>query len=120
VFLDELHNLYDEGYSHGDPYGTAIVEALLPFMENHRDELVVFGAGYPKAVERMLSANQGLRRRFPTGIVFDSYTPEELWRLTVLMGEQKQDIVAPTWRRCWRRFSPAITTISRGARRPGM
>ena len=32
------------GYSKGDPSGTAIIETLLPFMENHRDDLVVFGA----------------------------------------------------------------------------
>src|ERR1700756_1136801 len=63
-------------------------------MENHRDDLVVFGAGYPKAMERMLGANQGLRRRFSTTIVFDSYTPDELWQLTVLMGEQNEDIIA--------------------------
>jgi SpoVK/Ycf46/Vps4 family AAA+-type ATPase len=65
VFVDEMHNLYDQGYSHGNPYGTAIIDTLIPCMENHRDDLVVFGAGYPKAMERMLSANQGLRRRFP-------------------------------------------------------
>ena len=79
VFVDEMHNLYDEGYSKGDPYGTAVIATLLAYMENHRDDLVVFGAGYPKAMERMLSANQGLRGRFSTTITFESYTPEELW-----------------------------------------
>lgn len=95
VFIDEMHNLHDPGYSKGDPYGTAIIETLLPFMENHRDDLVVFGAGYPKAMERMLSANQGLRRRFSTTIVFESYTPDELWELTALMGAHDDDIVDP-------------------------
>ncbi|MBB3753640.1 type VII secretion ATPase EccA [Mycolicibacterium sp. BK634] len=94
VFFDEMHNLYDQGYSHGDPYGTAIIETLLPYMENHRDDLVVFGAGYPKAVERMLTANQGLRRRFSTTITFCSYTPDELWQLTCLMGAQNEDLIA--------------------------
>jgi hypothetical protein len=95
VFVDEMHNLYDEGYSKGDPYGTAVIETLLPYMENHRDDLVVFGAGYPKAMERMLSANQGLRRRFSTTIIFESYTPDELWQLTRLIAGQDEDIVAP-------------------------
>ena len=81
--------------SKGDPYGTAIIETLLPFMENHRDDLVVFGAGYPKAMERMLTANQGLRRRFATTIVFESYNPDELWKLTALMAAQDEDIVDP-------------------------
>jgi type VII secretion ATPase EccA len=95
VFIDEMHNLYDEGYSKGDPYGTAVIETLLPFMEDNRDDLVVFGAGYPQAMGRMLSANQGLRRRFSTTIVFDSYTPDELWQLTCLIAGHDEDIVEP-------------------------
>jgi hypothetical protein len=95
VFLDEMHNLYDQGYSHGDPYGTAVIETLLPYLEDSRDDLVVFGAGYPKAMERMLDANQGLRRRFSTTIVFDSYTPDELWQLTGVIAAGDEDIVDP-------------------------
>jgi hypothetical protein len=95
VFIDEMHNLYDQGYSHGDPYGTAVIETLLPYLENNRDDLVVFGAGYAKATERMLDANQGLRRRFSTTIVFDSYTPDELWQLTGLIASHDEDIVDP-------------------------
>ena len=90
-----MHHLYNEGYSKGDPYGTAVIETLLPYMENHRDDLVVFAAGYPKAMERMLGANQGLWRRFSTTIMFESYNPDELWRLTCLIAAQDEDIVAP-------------------------
>lgn len=93
LFIDEMHNLHQTGYSGGDAYGTAVLETLLPYLENDRAELVVFGAGYPKAIDRMLGANQGLRRRFPTVIAFESYTPDELWQLTLLMGEQNQDII---------------------------
>jgi hypothetical protein len=42
----------------------------------------------------MLTANQGLRRRFSTTITFCSYTPEELWQLTCLMGAQNEDLIA--------------------------
>ena len=94
VFIDEMHNLHDEGYSSGDPYGTAVIETLLPYMEDNRDDLVVFGAGYPNAMQRMLSANQGLRRRFSTTIGFESYTPDELWQLTSLIAARDEDIVA--------------------------
>ncbi len=34
-----------------DPYGNAIINTLLLYMENHRDELVVL-AGYAKAMEK--------------------------------------------------------------------
>jgi type VII secretion ATPase EccA len=94
LFIDEMHNLYETGYSGGDAYGTAILETLLPYLENDRADLVVFGAGYPNAMDRMLTANQGLRRRFPTVIRFESYTPTELWQLTELMAAEYQDVLS--------------------------
>ena len=93
VFFDEMHTLHETGYSQGDPYGNAIINTLLLYMENHRDELVVFGAGYAKAMEKMLEVNQGLRRRFSTVIEFFSYTPDELIALTRLMGQENEDII---------------------------
>lgn len=94
VFFDEMHTLHEKGYQQGDPYGNAIINTLLLYMENHRDELVVFGAGYAKAMDKMLEVNQGLRRRFSTVIEFFSYTPPELVALTKLMGEENQDIIS--------------------------
>jgi type VII secretion ATPase EccA len=93
VFFDEMHTLHERGYHQGDPYGNAIINTLLLYMENHRDELVVFGAGYAKAMDKMLEMNQGLRRRFSTVIEFFSYTPEELLALTKLMGRENEDVI---------------------------
>jgi len=93
VFFDEMHTLYESGYHQGDPYGNAIINTLLLYMENHRDELVVFGAGYAKAMDKMLEVNQGLRRRFSTVIEFFSYNPEELLALTKLMSRENEDII---------------------------
>ncbi|MGH3562142.1 MAG: type VII secretion AAA-ATPase EccA, partial [Mycobacterium sp.] len=85
--------LHERGYAQGDAYGNAIINTLLLYMENHRDELVVFGAGYAKAMDRMLEVNQGLRRRFSTVIEFYSYTPPELIALTTLMSAENEDAV---------------------------
>jgi type VII secretion ATPase EccA len=93
VFFDEMHSLHERGYHQGDPYGNAIINTLLLYMENHRDELVVFGAGYAKAMDKMLEVNQGLRRRFSTVIEFFSYTPDELVALTKLMGRENEDVI---------------------------
>jgi type VII secretion ATPase EccA len=93
VFFDEMHTLHERGYHQGDPYGNAIINTLLLYMENHRDELVVFGAGYAKAMDKMLEVNPGLRRRFSTVIEFFSYTPEELIALTKLMGRENEDVI---------------------------
>ena len=93
VFFDEMHTLHEKGYHSGDPYGNAIINTLLLYMENHRDELVVFGAGYANAMDRMLDVNQGLRRRFSTVIEFFSYPPRELVDLTKLMGRENEDVI---------------------------
>ncbi len=93
VFFDEMHTLHEKGYQQGDPYGNAIINTMLLYMENHRDELVVFGAGYAKAMDKMLEVNQGLRRRFSTVIEFFSYTPDELVALTRLMGQENEDVI---------------------------
>jgi type VII secretion ATPase EccA len=93
VFFDEMHTLFERGYHQGDPYGNAIINTLLLYMENHRDELVVFGAGYAKAMEKMLEVNPGLRRRFSTVIEFYSYNPDELVALTKLMGRENEDLI---------------------------
>ncbi len=93
VFFDEMHTLFERGYHQGDPYGNAIINTLLLYMENHRDELVVFGAGYAKAMDKMLEVNPGLRRRFSTVIEFYSYDPEELVALTKLMGRENEDVI---------------------------
>jgi type VII secretion ATPase EccA len=94
VFFDEMHTLHEKGYTQGDPYGNAIINTLLIYMENNRDELVVFGAGYAKAMEKMLEVNQGLRRRFSTVIEFFSYTPQELVSLTKMMGAENEDVIS--------------------------
>jgi type VII secretion ATPase EccA len=93
VFFDEMHTLHERGYAQGDAYGNAIINTMLLYMENHRDEMVVFGAGYAKAMDRMLEVNQGLRRRFSTVIEFYSYTPPELVALTQLMGTENEDVI---------------------------
>ena len=93
VFFDEMHTLHETGYSQGDAYGNGIINTLLIYMENRRDELVVFGAGYARAMDKMLEVNQGLRRRFSTVIEFFSYTPEELLALTKLMGKENEDVI---------------------------
>ena len=93
VFFDEMHTLHEHGYQQGDPYGNAIINTLLLYMENHRDELVVFGAGYAKAMEKMREVNQGLRRRVSTVIEFYSYTPDELVALTRMMARENEDVI---------------------------
>ncbi|MBO0879668.1 MAG: AAA family ATPase, partial [Mycobacterium sp.] len=95
VFVDEFGDLIQEGYSGGDAFGQAIIGTLVPHMENHRDQTVVIGAGYPMACQRVLAVNAGLRSRFSTTIEFHSYTPDELIAIAEKQAAEAGDRLVP-------------------------
>lgn len=95
LFIDEFGDLIQAGYSGGDAFGLAIIGELVPFMENHRDDIVVIAAGYPKACERVLASNDGLSSRFSTTIEFGSYTPDQLLEIMVVIAARDHDRFAP-------------------------
>ncbi|MFI5612861.1 AAA family ATPase [Amycolatopsis sp. NPDC051903] len=75
LFIDEAYSL---ALDKEDEYGREAVTEVLLQMENHRDDLVVFAAGYPKEMDEFLESNPGLRSRFASRIEFPDYTNEEL------------------------------------------
>lgn len=95
VFIDEFGDLIHTGYGAGDPYGQAIISTLVPFMENHRDDMVVIAAGYPMASQRVLASNDGLRSRFATLIEYASYDPDQLTAIMEGIAAKDGDTFAP-------------------------
>ena len=86
LFIDEAYSLVD---GHTGSYGDEAINTIVQEMENHREDVVVIFAGYPKEMETFLQKNPGLRSRIAFHVPFADYNTEELCRIAVLMGKRK-------------------------------
>ena len=69
----------------GSMFGTAVLNVLLPALENQIGTLVVVLAGYKKDMDELFEKNQGLPSRVDQRFIFADYREEEL--LTMLQKE---------------------------------
>ncbi len=79
LFIDEAYSLYR---GRDDSFGLECIDTLVKGMEDHRENLLVILAGYSEEMEEFLTANSGLRSRFPNVIQFPDYTAKELLEIT--------------------------------------
>ena len=65
------------------------IDTLVKGMEDNRDDLVVILAGYSDEMSEFLTANSGLKSRFPNIIEFPDYTAEELMEIAGQIAQGK-------------------------------
>ncbi len=87
LFIDEAYSLIPMSAGGGKGYEQEALATLVDEMERHRDRLVVILAGYPKEMEMLLDANQGLRSRISRTIAFPDFDRGELREIVVRMVE---------------------------------
>lgn len=87
LFVDEAYALCDS-YEHG--FGDEAINTLVQEMENHRDDVIVIFAGYPKPMKEFLDRNPGMLSRIAFQVEFEDYSLDELCEITKLMLSQKQ------------------------------
>ena len=86
LFIDEAYALYRDA---DDSFGLEAIDTIVKGMEDNRQNLIVILAGYSREMEEFLTANSGLKSRFPNIIEFPDYTAEELLRITRITVENK-------------------------------
>lgn len=93
LFIDEAYSLVPADSSRD--FGQEAVATLLKLMEDHRDEVVVIVAGYPREMARFLASNTGLASRFPKTIEFADYDVDELVAIFEIGARQAGYTLAP-------------------------
>lgn len=86
LFIDEAYALCDDT-RHG--YGDEAINTIIQEMENHRKDVVVIFAGYPKQMQKFLERNPGMASRVAFQVEFDDYSTEELCDIANLMLKKK-------------------------------
>jgi SpoVK/Ycf46/Vps4 family AAA+-type ATPase len=82
LFIDEAYSLNSD---HPQDFGHEAIDTLVKLMEDHRDDLVVIVAGYPKELRRFLRSNPGLGSRFSEPILLEDFSDLEL--VQILQGQ---------------------------------
>jgi stage V sporulation protein K len=109
LFIDEAYTLAGTPGSSGD-FGREAIDALLKFMEDHRDRIMVIVAGYPNEMRRFIDTNPGLAGRFTKTIDFPRYNADDLCEILRRMAA-KQHFTLPE--NFPARIKPWITERSR-------
>ena len=78
LFIDEAYAL--NGKSEND-FGQEAIDTILKAMEDHRGDLVVIVAGYTELMDKFIHSNPGLESRFNRFLLFEDYTPEEMFEI---------------------------------------
>ena len=78
LFIDEAYSVCKD---QNDSFGHEAIDALVPEVENHRDDLVVILAGYTDDMNEFLKNNEGLNSRFPNKIFFEDYNLDEMMEI---------------------------------------
>lgn len=75
LLIDEAYDLYQRN---NNEFAEEAVTAILDFMDENRDEIMVVFAGYGDRMQDLLRMNPGLPSRVPNRFHFDDYTPDEV------------------------------------------
>lgn len=85
LFIDEAYSLLDDPHSFGDE----AIDTIVLEMENHRNDVMVIFAGYPREMENFINRNSGLRSRINYQLNFRDYNLTQLIEIGNLMIQNR-------------------------------
>lgn len=81
LFIDEAYELYKKGKDGGNSFGQEVITALIKFMEDNRDTVVIL-AGYTEEIRYLIQfGNPGLKSRVTNEFFFEDYEPNVLFNI---------------------------------------
>jgi hypothetical protein len=83
LLIDEAYSLARGGEN---DFGREAIDTVVKLVEDRRDRLVVILAGYPDEMDALVSANPGMRSRFPRTIHFPDYSNDDLLAIVESLG----------------------------------
>lgn len=86
LFIDEAYSLCDNATN---SFGDEAISTIVQEMENHREDVIVIFAGYPKEMKEFLERNPGMESRIAFHVDFEDYTTDELCEIAKLMLKKK-------------------------------
>ncbi len=92
LLIDEAYALARGGEK---DFGREAIDTLVKLIEDRRDDTVVIAAGYPVEMAEFISANPGLRSRFPKTIHFADYTDDQLLSIFAKQCEKAKYVLSP-------------------------
>ena len=102
LFIDEAGDLYKPDLERD--FGRNALDTIMKFAEDHRHDTLITLAGYAKPMNALLSANPGLRSRFPYQLEFVSNTPAEVTQIAELFAAEAFRVI----------LDPAAVELFRG------
>jgi type VII secretion ATPase EccA len=92
LFIDEAPNLYKPDLERD--FGRDALDIIMKFAEDHRRDTMICLAGYAAPMSTLMSANPGLRSRFPHKLEFVSNTAAEAVEIAHLFAGKFRVIIS--------------------------
>ena len=92
LFIDEAYALAND--SERD-FGKDVINQIVRYIENNRDDFVLILAGYDQEMDNFLAANRGLRGRIRLRFSLRDYSPHDLCRIFDRMAWDADYILSP-------------------------